>query len=79
MRKISQITRKVALLIAVAMLSVRVSNVVAQDPPKGLWEGHFPDVTLKTQDNKEVRFYEDLIKGKIVVMNLMYTSCDSKL
>jgi FtsP/CotA-like multicopper oxidase with cupredoxin domain len=40
---------------------------------------YFPKVTLKTQDNKEVRFYEDLIKGKIVVMNLMYTSCDSKL
>ena len=35
----------------------------------------FPNVTLTTQDGKEVRFYDDLIKGKIVAINLIYTSC----
>ena len=79
MRRMSQLASKVVLLIAIAMLSTRVSN--GQNPPKGLWEGNFPNVTLKTQDNdnKGVRVYEDLIKGKTVVINFMYTTCDSDL
>lgn len=39
----------------------------------------FPKVTLRTQDNKEVRFYEDVVKGKVVVVNFMYTKCEGKL
>jgi protein SCO1/2 len=36
---------------------------------------HFPDVTLTTQDGVQVRFYEDLVKGKAVAVNVIYTSC----
>ena len=36
---------------------------------------HFPNVELLTQDNKKVRFYDDLIKGKVVAIELMYTTC----
>src|SRR4051812_3248948 len=36
---------------------------------------YFPNVTLTTQDGKVVHFYDDLIKGKIVAINLIYTSC----
>src|SRR6266404_1896987 len=35
----------------------------------------FPNVTLKTQDGKVVRFYEDLIKDKIVIIDFMYSQC----
>lgn len=35
----------------------------------------FPNVELVTQDGKKVRFYDDLIKGKTVAIELMYTSC----
>lgn len=35
----------------------------------------FPDVVLTTHEGKKVRFYEDLIKDKIVVLNLMYATC----
>ena len=35
----------------------------------------FPNVKLKNQDGKVVRFYEDLIKDKIVIINFMYTQC----
>src|SRR5690242_21847250 len=38
-------------------------------------ENHFPNVELTTQDGKKVRFYDDLIKGKTVAIELMYTSC----
>jgi protein SCO1/2 len=35
----------------------------------------FPNVELTTQDGKKVHFYDDLIKGKMVVIDLIYTHC----
>lgn len=35
----------------------------------------FTNAVLRTQDNKEVKFYDDLIKGKQCVINLMYAQC----
>lgn len=37
---------------------------------------HFPNVELITQDGKKVHFYDDLIKGKIVALDLIYTNCE---
>src|SRR6266850_2331875 len=37
--------------------------------------GHLPNVTLRTQDGVRVRFYDDLVKGKTVLINFMFTSC----
>src|SRR5258708_2544141 len=37
---------------------------------------YFPDVALRTQDNKKVHLYSDLIKDKVMLINFMYTSCD---
>src|SRR5690349_5652768 len=40
------------------------------------WGGsHFPNVELTTQDGKKVHFYDDLIKGKVVALELIYTTC----
>lgn len=36
---------------------------------------YFPDVTLVTQDNQRVRFYSDLIRGKVVTINMFYAKC----
>src|SRR5690349_23822855 len=36
---------------------------------------HFPNVELITQDGKKVHFYDDLIKGKTVALELIYTTC----
>ena len=36
---------------------------------------YFPNVTLTTQDGTSVRFYDDLIKGKTVAIDLIYTTC----
>jgi len=35
----------------------------------------FPNVPLRTHENQEVRFYDDLIKDKTVLINFMYTEC----
>ena len=40
-------------------------------------EKYFTNLPLLTHDNKPVRFYDDLIKGKVVVINVMFTSCTS--
>jgi protein SCO1 len=35
----------------------------------------FLNVALTTHEGREVRFYDDLIKGKTVLLNVMYTVC----
>ena len=39
-------------------------------------ELHFPNILLTTHDGKKVRFYDDLIKNKIVIINFMYAKCE---
>ncbi|MBZ5726985.1 MAG: SCO family protein [Acidobacteriia bacterium] len=36
---------------------------------------YFPNVPLTTQEGKTVRFYDDLLKGKRVVIDFIYTKC----
>jgi protein SCO1/2 len=57
----------VALILACCLLT----TVSADDsnPPR------FPNTELITQDGKTVHFYDDLVKGKIVAIDLIYTSC----
>jgi protein SCO1/2 len=37
---------------------------------------HFPNVLLTTHQGKQVRFYDDLLKDKIVLFNFMYVRCE---
>jgi protein SCO1/2 len=37
---------------------------------------HFPNVPLVTHEGKQVMFYDDLVKGKIVTMNFFFAKCD---
>ncbi len=49
---------------------------VVLSPRGGLaWSDYFPNVELTTHNGQRVRFYDDLIKGKVVVINFMYTAC----
>lgn len=36
---------------------------------------HFPNIALVTQEGKTVHFYDDLVKGKIVAIDFIYTTC----
>jgi len=59
-----------ALLLLVGAVSI--GSAVAGGP----WGAdYFPNVPLITQDGTTVRFYDDLLKGKKVAINLIYTSC----
>jgi protein SCO1 len=62
------------LLTIAAALNVLISAPAgAQNSRWGA--GYFPNVELTTQDGKVVHFYDDLIKGKIVAIDLIYTTC----
>ncbi|MFQ5435114.1 MAG: SCO family protein [Anaerolineae bacterium] len=40
------------------------------------WGGnYFPNTILITQDGEKLRFFDDLIKDKVVAINFIYTSC----
>lgn len=62
-----------ALMLAAALWALLVSLPAADNSRWGA--NYFPNVTLTTQDGKPVRFYDDLIKGKIVAIDLIYTTC----
>lgn len=46
------------------------------DARESIRKRYFPDVTLLTQDNRKVHFYQDLVKDKIVVLNFFYAHCE---
>ena len=56
-----------------AILFSVVNPAAAQNSRWGA--NYFPNVTLTTQDGATVHFYDDLIKGKVVAINLIYTTC----
>lgn len=47
-------------------------RVAPKPTPKALT---LPNVVLRTHQNKEVRLYEDLLKGKIFMINMFFVTC----
>jgi protein SCO1 len=37
----------------------------------------FTNVEVKTQDGRTLRFYDDVMKGKILLINFFFTDCDA--
>ena len=42
------------------------------------YSDHFPNLVLKTHEGRNVYFYDDLLKGKIVLINFMYATCTER-
>src|SRR6267378_854647 len=60
--------------VAAAALLLGSAAAVAGGP----WGAqYFPNVPLTTQDGTVVHFYDDLLKGKAVAINLIYTHCSA--
>lgn len=62
-----------AVALTTGALAVWVTRVAHGARPGS---NHFPNVILTTQEGKRVRFYDDLIKGKIVAINFIYAHCE---
>lgn len=77
--------RKIALggaLAALFCLGAAVSSALfapeetrAQRGTSHRQSDRFSNIVLYTQHGKAVRFYDDLVKDKAVIINLMYTGC----
>ena len=73
-RKVLLSTVVSAVMIAATAICVFSGrDAVASGPRWGA--GYFPNVPLVTQDGKTVHFYDDLLKGKTVAIDLIYTHC----
>jgi protein SCO1/2 len=53
-------------------------NGYADTPPSVRRRNRFLNVALTTHEGREVRFYDDLIKGKTVLLNFFYTICTAE-
>lgn len=61
-----------------ALLALLLAAPVAARgaPPGSPWgERYFPNVELVTQDGEKVRFYDDLVRDKHVVVDFIFTHC----
>ena len=52
------------------------ASEVGMSARERLQRRNFPNVKLLTQDGKEVRFYDDMLKDKIVTINFFYAKCE---
>jgi protein SCO1/2 len=73
LRQWTRIPVVVAVLLVAAVVGLRQSAGVHAQSRWGA--DYFPNVPLTTHNGDVVHFY-DLIKGKIVAIELMYTSCE---
>lgn len=59
----------------IVLLSICYSSCYAAPEGSPWGKDYFPNVELVDQDGKKVHFYDDLIKGKIVAINFIFTHC----
>ena len=56
----------------------RATSKLRSGPPDRaalIRERHLPNIELTTHEGRSVRFYDDLVKGRVVAINFMFTSC----
>jgi protein SCO1/2 len=64
-------SRTARILLAGALLLLGANPTIAAR----LGANYFPNVPLINQDGETLHFYDDVIKGKVVTINFMFTSC----
>jgi len=58
-----------------ALAPVLVASGGARAAPAGPRVGYFPNSIVHTHDGRKLRFYDDVVHGKVVVFNMMYSVC----
>ena len=71
-RRVSSLLAPFIVALAVVLGAKPAST---QEPRWG--REYLPNVAVVDQDRRQLKFYDDLIKGKIVVISFVYTSCNS--
>jgi protein SCO1/2 len=60
---------------AVAPLALPSRSEAARPLSQRGGAAYFTNAELRTHDGRTMRFYDDLVRGKIVLINFMYTDC----
>jgi cytochrome oxidase Cu insertion factor (SCO1/SenC/PrrC family) len=55
--------------------ATNVASPAGGTPKSAGGAAYFPNHELVTHENKTVRFYDDLMKNKVVLINFMFTTC----
>ena len=63
---------KLIVLLALALITI---NVHAQEPTESSAQRYFTDTVLINQNGEKMRFYTDLLKGKIVIIDSFFATC----
>jgi protein SCO1 len=63
-------TKRMLAALAASLLAATAANAAS---PWG--ENYFPNSTVITQDGTDVKFFDDLIRDRMVVISFIYTSC----
>jgi protein SCO1 len=58
-----------------ALAPVLAASGPARAAPAGPRAGYFPNTIVQTHDGRKLRFYDDVVRGKVVVFNMMYSVC----
>jgi len=65
--------KKYSRVATIALFILGCMPVLSKASPWGA--DYFPNVPLTTHEGKEVRFFDDVIKDKVVAINFIYTHC----
>ena len=58
-----------------ALAPVLTASAPALAAKPGPRAGYFPNTVVQTHDGKKLRFYDDVVHGKVVMFNMMYSVC----
>lgn len=72
--------RAIALAVTAIALAFGLADIAqaqqTQPAAQPGWHGdYFPNIVLQDHDGKSVRFYDDLIRNKVVAINFIFTEC----
>ena len=62
-------------LAAAAALTAMLACTPAHSQSNRWGAGYFPNLPVVTQDGKKLKFYDDVIKGRRVLISFIYTNC----
>jgi protein SCO1 len=68
----------VAAVAGLAGLLARGTQTPSPPKSRAAQGSRFPDVPLLTHEGRQVRFYSDLVRGRTVLINMMYAQCNDR-
>jgi protein SCO1/2 len=77
MNLVNPVSSRKSCLYIVACLVFFASVAVAQQPAPSVAAKYFSDVELINQDGEKLRFYSDVLKDKVVIINSFFSTCTS--